>query len=194
MKITQEKIQELKSTYGQLFQVSRKGSDYILRFPSLKEWKEARSKDSSFATNDKLVQTCLVFPELKELRVAEKADAYLVEVLGIRLMTEVLRDDEGDEGRLITNDDGSMLFKINRKGIDYTFRFPTRAEWKRISGLIGTSNMAALDVLVTQCILHLSEADIAKIEENDVAFTEQVGAPFLKVIIQDWADSEGKRI
>ena len=194
MKVTEEQVTELKGRYGELYKVTRHDNDYIFRFPSVKEWKEARKKDTTFSANDKIVSTCLVFPSLKDLRTQEKADSYLVEVLGIKLQGEIVRDDDGDEGAKVTLETGEEIFRISRRGSTYEFKFPTRNQWKRISGLIGTDIYQALTVLVGDCILNISDEQIREIELKDVAFSEQVGSPFLKLILLDWTDSEGKRI
>ena len=194
MRVTEEQIIEFKGKYGDLYKVTRRENDYIFRFPSVKEWKEARKKDSTFSTNDKIVSTCLLFPALKELRLQEKSDSYLVEVLGLRLQGEVVREDDGDEGNKVVLDSGKEIFRICRRGTFYDFNFPTRSQWKRISGLISSDIHQALDVLVGDCILDISDQEIREIELKDVSFSEQIGSPFLKLILQDWADSEGKKI
>lgn len=194
MRATDETISELKGKYPELYKVTRRESDYIFRMPTLQEWKEARRKDSTFSTNDKIVQTCLVFPALSEMRAAEKADGYLVEVLGRKLITYLMQDDEGDEGQQFTLPDGTEGFKISRKGKTYEFRAPTRAEWKRISSMIGTDNFGAVEYLVAQCKLNLSDAELHEVASNDVVFIELVGGPFIKVVAEDLMDAEGKRI
>jgi hypothetical protein len=194
MRITDAQVTELKGKYPDLYQITRKEYDYIFRLPTLQEWKEARRKDSTFSTNDKLVQTCLVFPTLPEMRSVEKADGYLVEVLGRKLITFLMQDDEGDEGQTYTLPDGSEGFKISRKGRTYEFRAPTRAEWKRISSMIGSDNFGAVEYLVAQCKLNLSDSELHEIVANDVVFIELVGGPFIKVVAEDLMDAEGKKI
>lgn len=194
MRVTDEVISELKGKYPKLYKVSRRDSDYIFRMPTLREWKEARKKDSTFSTNDKLVQTCLVFPDLPEMRLAEKHDAYLVQVLGGKLIAYLMQDEDADDGQTFELPDGTSGFKIMRRGRVFEFRSPTRAEWKRISSLFGTDNFAAVEYLVTQCKLGLSDAELHELMESDVVFIELVGGPFIKVVAEDLMDAEGKEI
>lgn len=194
MRATEEKIRELKGAYPKLYKVVRRESDYIFRMPTLREWKEARKKDNTFSIHERLVQSCLVFPTLPDMRTAEKQDAYLVEALGRKLIAYVMQDDEGDEGQTYQLEDGSMGFKISRRGRVYKFRSPTRAEWKRISGLIGNDNFAAIEYLIAQCKLDLTDEELHTVAENDVVFVELVGGPFLKVVAEDLMDAEGKEI
>ena len=194
MKVTDEQISELKSIHGELYKVVRRGNDYILRFPTIKEWKEARSKSTTFSASEKLVGTCLVFPSYKDLKEQEKEDYKLLEVIGLKLQGEVVSDDDGDEGKLVKLEDGTEVFRVCRRGAFYDFKYPTRPQWKRVSGLVGTNLQEALDVLIGSCLMNVSDAEYAEIVQKDVAFSELVGAPFLGLIVKDWADSEGKRI
>lgn len=194
MKITDDNVQELKAQYPELYKVTRKDSDYVFHLPTLKEWRDARRKDSTFSSNDKLVRSCLVFPTPKDLTDAEKSDAYLVEVLGRKLIGYLIEDDDGDEGTQVTFEDGSLGFKISRKKVLYTFRSPSRSEWKRISGMIGSDNLGALEYLVNQCKIGLKDTELMEIMEKDVAFIEVVGGPFIKMVAEDLMAAEGKRI
>ncbi|RTK98733.1 MAG: hypothetical protein EKK57_11185 [Proteobacteria bacterium] len=196
MKITNEQIAELKGKYTKLYKVTRRENDYIFRLPTFKEWKEARRKDSTFSTNDKLVSTCLVFPTLQEMRSDEKSDAVLVEVLGRKLITYLMEDEQdGDtDGQKILFEDGSSGFKISRRGRSLKFRSPTRAEWKRISSLIGSDNFTALEYLVEQCKLDITDSELMGLVESDVVFIELVGGPFIKMVAEDLMDAEGKEI
>lgn len=196
MRVTDQNIQELKEKYPKLYKVTRREGDYVFRLPTFREWKEARKKDSTFSTNDKLVSSCLVFPSLQEMRLAEKTDAILVEVLGRKLITYLMQDDQdGDtDGQTISLEDGSPGFRISRRGRVFKFRTPTRSEWKRISGLIGSDNFTALEYLVEQCKLDLTDGEFVELVESDVVFIELVGGPFIKMVAEDLMDAEGKEI
>lgn len=200
MKITETKIAELKSQHGKLYKVKRKGADYVFRMPTLSEWKMVRQKDTSFSANDKIVDICLVFPALSEVRQTETTDPYLVESLGTMLFTFVLKDDDDDEDTagkettLLANGEKVRGFAVKRRGTVYYFRMPTRKEWKQLSKTIQESAHKAVDMLVFMCKTSLTNEQLTAIQEKDVAFVEQVGAPFLGFLVKDITDNEGEEL
>jgi hypothetical protein len=197
MKVTDEQIQELKAKYGKLYMVTNRGRDFVMRLPTLTEWREARKKTGTFAVCEKLVRTCIVFPTLNEFSKIANIDPVLEEALGGRLINYIISDTdetEYQEGTKI-EEDGKEYFLVGRREKTYKFKLPSRANWKQISTYLGNKmHREAVDTIIAQCIVDVTPAELDSLMQNDVGFSDQVGMPLLALVVDHWNNCEGKEI